>query len=125
VLLVGAEGAHLLEQRAQEGLGGAGAITTKRRHQPLFAVLLAGLVEGLGHPVGVEGEDVVGFEPALPHVALPFREEPEHGRGGGQPLDLPVVAHHEGRQVAAVDVAQVPGLIVVVGEEKAREGAVG
>src|SRR5258708_1881784 len=99
VLLVGAEGADLPHQRRKEGLARAGAVPAESVHETLLAELLPGLVEGFRDPVGVEGEEVVGLELALPHRALPLPKEPEDRRGrlqpvGAQAQEVVVVAAH-------------------------------
>src|SRR6266446_57640 len=118
VLLVGAEGADLLHERRDEGLGRAVAVPAEGVDETLLAELLAGVVEGLRDPVGVEGEEVVGLETALPHRALPLPEEPQDGRGRLQPFQGPVTTQEERAKVAAVHVAEPAGGVVVVGKEE-------
>ena len=81
MLLAGAEGTDLVHERREDGLGRAVAVPAEGVDETLLAELLAGVVEGFRDPVGVEGEEVVGLETALPDRALPLREEPEDGGG--------------------------------------------
>ena len=125
MLLVGAEGADLVHEAGQEGLGRAVAVPAEGVDETLLAELLAGVVEGFRDAVGVEGQEVVGLETALPDRALPLPEEPQDGRGRLEPVHGPVTTQDERAEVAAVHVAEPARGVVVVGEEEAGEGAFG
>ncbi len=125
VLLVGAEGADLVHETGKEGLGRAIPVPAEGLGETLLAELLAAVVEGFRDPVGIEGQQIVGLETALPDRAIPLPEEPQHGRGRGEAVQSPVATQDERAEMAAVHVAERARGIVVVREEEAREGAFG
>src|SRR5258708_2395825 len=93
--------------------------------QALFAELLVGGVVGFGDAVGVEGEGVSRVKLAFSNFAFPILEDSQHRGGGIESFHGVVAAEKKCGQVAAVGVAQTAGSVVVLGEEKSGEGAVG
>lgn len=109
----------------EEGFRGLRAMAAEGINQAVFAELVAGFVESFGDAVGVEGEGLAGAEGALADFAVPFFENAEDRGGGVEAIDRIVTAKDEGRQMAAIDVAEAAGRDVVIGEEEGSEGAVG
>jgi hypothetical protein len=58
MLLVGGELPDVGDDVLEEGLGGLGAVAEEGFDQAVFAVFVAGFVEGFGDAVGVEDEGV-------------------------------------------------------------------
>src|SRR5262245_15410711 len=96
----------------------------QRFDQPLFTEFFSRSVEGLGNPVGVEGECVSRLEVALGNGALPLSEQAEHGAGGIEPDQCAIGTKEERRQMSAIRVAQTLPLIIVLGKEEGGVGVV-
>jgi len=55
------------------------------------------------------------------HGAIPYVEQAHHGAGWAEPFHSVTVAQKQGRQMAAVRVAQPAGALIVFGEEESSE----
>src|ERR1700751_6147527 len=82
-------------------------------------------VEGFGDAIGIKSEGVAGVELAFFHVALPLLKSAENGGGGAEAVKGVISAQQQGGKMAAVDVTQAAGCVVVLGEEKRGEGTAG
>jgi|HubBroStandDraft_6_1064221.scaffolds.fasta_scaffold17284_2 hypothetical protein len=65
MLFVGGELANVGDNVLEEGLGGLTAVAEEGFDQAVFAVFVAGFVEGFRDAVGVEGEGVAGVDGLL------------------------------------------------------------
>src|SRR5260370_227158 len=74
---------------------------------------------------GGEGEKGAGGDLAFAELALPLFENAQDGGGGVEVRHAAVVAEEKGGEMAAVGVAEQARRVVVFGEEKSSEGAVG
>src|SRR5258708_9010376 len=93
--------------------------------QALFAELLFGGVIGFGDAVGVESESVTQTKLTFSNFAIPILEDSQHRGGGLEALDGVIAVEQKSGGMAAIGIAQAACRVVVFGEEKGGEGAVG
>jgi hypothetical protein len=92
-------------------------IGANHSQQPVFAELSFGLYSGFGYSIGEENQSIAGREIDCAFLATPFAEHSQDGRRCRQPLDSLVGANQNGRQMAAIHVAQAPSPIIVIPKE--------
>ncbi len=78
-------------------------------------------VEGLGHAVGEDDEEIAAGERRRRLAVVGARERPERRSRGREPLDCARSAHEHRGVVAGVDPGQRPSLLVEDGPEERRE----
>jgi hypothetical protein len=122
VLLLWAEAADFLDDRAEQGRCGQFSIAAHCLDEALLSELLLCVVEGFGDAVGVENQGVAGGEAAFPDLALPAIEQTDYRAGGIQRFQSVIAPENERGKVPAVRVAQAPRRIVVFDEEQRCEG---
>src|SRR5258706_14474646 len=93
--------------------------------QALFAELLVGGVVGFGDTVGVESKSVTQTKLTLSNFAIPILEDSQHRGGSLEALDGVIAVEQKCGEMAAIGIAQAACRVVVFGEEKGGEGAVG
>src|SRR5712692_913666 len=93
--------------------------------QAVLAEFLAVSIEGFGHAVGVECEGVAGRQMAFPKFAFPLFENSQDRGGGIEVREAVVDAENQSGKMATVGVTQMAGSVVIFGEEKSSEGAIG
>ena len=125
VLIVGTVEADFVDDVGDEFAGRKCVVAAEGFDEALFAEFFEGGIEGFGDAIGVKGERVARMELAFADFAIPIAEGTEDGGGGVQGFEGRVSAENEAGEMAAVDVAEAAGGVVVLGEEKGGEGAVG
>ena len=70
-------------------------------------------MEGLAHPIGIEGNDVTTLELGFPRHAFPVVKHAERVGGGVQPFSCSIPSQHDWRRMATVEPAQSARLVVV------------
>src|SRR6266849_9823207 len=94
-------------------------------HQAVLAEFLAVGIEGFRYAIGVEREGVAGRKSALTQLAFPLLKNAQNRSGGIEAREAVVGAENQSRKMAAVGVSQLAGSVVIFGEEKSSEGAIG
>src|SRR5262245_624573 len=84
------------------------------------AELYAMRIERIGHPVGIQRQDVAVAKLHFPRDARPVVEHPEDAARRVQPLSRAAAAQQKRRRMAAVDEAKPVGPIIVDAEEERR-----
>ena len=76
---------------------------------------------GLGDPVGVEDDGVLGLEPLLPDLGLTAAQPEGQPAGAGEGLDDFAAAEHQRMRVAGGQITQPAGVEVELGEDASGE----
>ncbi len=125
MLFVGAVETHLPDDCGDEIARRERVVPLKRGDETCFAELLHFTVEGFGYAVGVQDKGVAGMELAFADFAIPVVEGAEDGGRGAEIFDRRIAAQDEAGEMAAVDVADAAGKLVVFGKEEGGERAAG
>src|SRR6266567_898524 len=91
----------------------------------LLAELVVVRVVGFGDAVGVESEGIAWEKLAFSNFAIPILENPKHGGSGVEALNGVITVEQQAGEMDAIRVAQAADGIVIFGEEKGGERAVG
>src|SRR5258708_10477468 len=91
----------------------------------LLAELVVVRVVGFGDAVGVESEGITWEKLAFSNFAIPILENPKHGGSGVEALNGVISVEQQGGEMAAIRVGEADDGIVIFGEEKGGERAVG
>ena len=105
---------------AAQKSGSGGVIPQSGTHdfqQAPFAEFFAGRVGSFRDAVGVHDEQVTRSKGGFGDLAFPIRKHAEHGGRGRQAFELAMGAQEQRRVVPAIDVAQAPAGVFVIGEE--------
>src|SRR5260370_30062526 len=74
---------------------------SQRFDEALLSEFLSRVVERFGYAGGVERESVPAQDGPLPGRAVPFLEEPQHGRSRPEPFQRPVLTPSKRRKLCA------------------------
>src|SRR5882762_3053384 len=124
VLFLRAELLNLSNNRVHRALRRKPAIAPQRFNQAPFAEFLLLRVVGFGDAISVKRERVSSAKPALANRAIPFLEDPQHGRRGLEPFQSVIAPEEQSGEMPAIRVAQTPRVVVIFGEEKRGERTV-
>src|SRR6478752_6885862 len=117
-LFLKTESPNSIHDCGQQSLARQISMLLKRFNQTALAKFLSLLVTGFGDAIGVERKHVPRRKLLLPHRAIPLSEHSEQCAGGLEPIYLAVASYQQTTQMAAIDVAQSPSRLVVIGEQK-------
>jgi hypothetical protein len=124
VLFLRTESPNAIHDCGQQSLARQVPMLLKRFNQALLAKFLSSVVTGFGDAIGVKRKHVPRRKPLFAHRAIPLSEQPEQHAGGVEPIHLAVASYQQPRQMAAIDVAQSPFLLVVLNKQKRCIGTV-
>src|SRR5450432_1487391 len=110
-----------IDNRLHQSAGRQPLVVAKRADEALFTELFAVIDARFRDAIGVENQQVIGAQFHHRFGAVPFAKSAEHGGGGIELLDAARLAEQHGRDMPAVDIAELARAVVIEPEEEGGE----